>query len=119
MKFIQANINNAAKLQTLSSIITKGNEAYKQALLIQKNTRKYLYNLVPVKIIFNNEEYTGETSIAVIAILIDVAPYNIYQKMRRNNGIFYMSDKNISIELNKSLHIERNNIDAFFKKFSV
>lgn len=117
MKIKHYDIKNAAKLHTLSSIINKGNEAYKQAMCIQDNSNRYFYKLIPTKIVFNDTEYTGMASIATIAALVDFKPYNIYQNMRRNKGRFILSSvsKSIYIQMDKGLEIQKNNIDDFFK----
>lgn len=117
MKIKCYDIKNAAKLHTLSNIINKGDEAYKQAIHIQDNSNRYFYKLLPTKIVFNNVEYTGMASIATIAALIDFKPYNIYQKMRRDKGHFTLGSvsKGIYIQMDKDLAIQKNNIDDFFK----
>lgn len=117
MKIKRYDIKNAAKLHTLSSIMAKGDEAYKQAINIQDSSNRYFYKLLPTKIVFNNTEYTGMVSIATIAALIDFKPYNIYQKMRRNKGRFILDSvsKDIYIQMDKDLDIQKNNIDDFFK----
>lgn len=117
MKIKHYDIKHAAKLHVLSSVMAKGDEAYKQAAQIQDSSNRYFYKQLPTKIIFNNIEYTGKTSIAVIAALIGVKPYNIYQKMRRYKGRFILDSvvKGIYIQMDKDLDIQKNNIDDFFK----
>ena len=117
MKIKHYDIKNAAKLHALSGIMHKGDEAYRQAVNIQNDSNRYFYKQLPTKIVFNNTEYTGMASIATIAALIGFKPYNIYQKMRRDEGHFILASvsKGIYIQMDKELDIQKNNIDDFFK----
>lgn len=119
MRIKKSIIKNALEMHTLSNFIVKGNDAFKHAQSIIKGLSKYMCKAVPTKIICDDEEYEGYTSIAVISVLLNKTPYSIYQRMRRDNGIFHIDDKleGIFVIMDKNMTVSANNINNFFEKY--
>lgn len=86
------NFTQALQIHDLSEVIAKGKEALKEASKIQKEYKPYLYKMVPVKVTYKDKIYGGKIAMSVIATLVGVPPYRIYQSLRRKGEWVFVNN---------------------------
>lgn len=103
------NFNQASQIYKLSEIIVHGREALKEASRIQNEYRPYLYKMVPAKITYKNKIYCGNVAMAVIATLVSIPPYRIYQSLRRK-GNWSFTSREITIYIDNNFNFTGDEI---------